>query len=126
MDEPQVRERAESLCAALVAGDVDGVTADFSEELRRNLGEVLALFVLPSDAASVGSVERDGGTSAFTVRLELVGAGDEVVVETRWKERDGHPTLIEASHLSRVATADPDTQDDESGPDRGESADGTA
>ena len=32
MDEPQLRERAESLCSALVAGDIDRVTEDFSEE----------------------------------------------------------------------------------------------
>ena len=102
MDEPRVRERAESLCSALVAGDIDRVTEDFSEQLRHNLGEVLALFMLPSEAATVEAVERAAG-SGFTVLLRLVGAGEEVVVETRWKERDGRPTLIVASHLSRAA-----------------------
>ena len=102
MDEPHVRERAESLCSALVAGDIDRVTEDFSEELRHNLGEVLALFMLPSEAATVEAVERGAG-SGFTVLLRLVGAGEEVVVETRWKERDGRPTIIEASHLSSAA-----------------------
>ena len=42
MDEQDVRVRAEALCAALVAGDVDTVIADVSEELHHNLGEVLA------------------------------------------------------------------------------------
>ena len=102
MDESRLRERAESLCSALVSGDIDRVTEDFSEELRHNLGEVLALFTLPSDAATVEAVER-ATNSGFTVVLRLVGGGEEVVIETRWKDRDGRPTIIEASHQSRAA-----------------------
>jgi hypothetical protein len=109
VDEPNVRERAEALCSALVAGDVDRVTEDFSEALRHNLGEVLALFMLPSDAATIEAVER-AASSGFTVRLRLVGSGEVVVVETRWKERDGRPTIIEVSHLSRAAA--PEATDD--------------
>jgi hypothetical protein len=45
--------------------------------------------------------------------LRLVGEADEVQVQTRWKDRDGAPTLVEASHLSRTeriaeATTDAD------------------
>ena len=32
----------------------------------------------------------------------MVGESDEVQVQTRWKDRDGSPTLVEASHLSRM------------------------
>ena len=102
MDESRLRERAESLCSALVSGDIDRVTEDFSEELRHNLGEVLALFTLPSDTATLEAVER-APNSGFTVVLRLVGGGEEVVMETRWKDRDGRPTIIEASHQSRAA-----------------------
>ena len=101
MEDQDVRARAEALCAALVAGDIDQATADVSDELRRNLGEVIALFPLPATAASVASVER-GGPSAFVAVLELVGESETVQVQTRWKDRDGQPTVIEASHLSRV------------------------
>jgi hypothetical protein len=38
------------------------------------------------------------------VVLRLVGETDEVLIQTRWKERDGRPTVIEASHLSTTAT----------------------
>lgn len=104
MEEEQVRERAEALCGALVAGDIDRVTEDFSTELRQNLGEVLALLPLPSSEATVESIERGGG-AGYTAVLRLVGDTEEAQVQTRWKERDGRPTIIEMSHLSRTETA---------------------
>jgi hypothetical protein len=104
MEEPDVRERAEALCAALVDGDVGLATEDFSKELRGNLGEVLVLLPLPSTEATIESIERGGG-SGYTVVLRLVGETEEVLIQTRWKERDGKPTLIEASHLSKTERA---------------------
>jgi hypothetical protein len=103
MEEPAVREHAEALCAALVAGDVDAAIKDFSQELRRNLGEVLALLPLPSIEATVDSIERGG--SGFVVVLRLLGESEEVLIQTRWKDRDGEPTLIELSHLSKTVMA---------------------
>jgi hypothetical protein len=104
MEEQDVRERAEALCAAVVAGDIDQVIEDFSKELRQNLGEVLALLPLPSTEATVDSIERGGG-SGYTVVLRLVGETEEVLVQTRWKDRDGRTTIIEASHLSKTEKA---------------------
>jgi ABC-type ATPase with predicted acetyltransferase domain len=115
MDEQDVRERAEALCAAAVAGDIDRVIEDFSQELRHNLGEVLALLPLPSESATVDRIERGGG-SGYTVVLRLAGEREEVQVQTRWKDRDGRITLIEASHLSRTEKAAPDL-DGEAGAD---------
>jgi hypothetical protein len=112
MEAQDVRARAEAMCSALVAGDIDAATADVSDELRRNLGEVIALLPLPATAATVVSVER-GGTSAFVAVLELVGETETVQVQTRWKDRDGHPTVIEASHLSRVELEPPAAADDD-------------
>lgn len=111
MDEQDVRDRAEAFCAAAVAGDIDRVIADFSAELSHNLGEVLALLPLPSNQAMVETVERAGG-SGYTVVIRLVGETDEVQLQTRWKDRDGRTTLIEASHLSRSQKAA-----DEAGPE---------
>ena len=116
MDEQVVRERAEAVCAALVAGDVARATQDFSEELRRNLGEVLALLPLPSSEVTIDAIER-GGRSGFAITLRLVGETEEVQVQTRWKERDGRPVMVEASHLSRTEMAAPDVE-----PDGGEAA----
>ena len=103
MDEQAVREHAQALCAALVAGDIDRAIGDFSNELRRNLGEVLSLLPLPSSEATVESVEHGG--AGFNVVLRIVGETDEVLVQTRWKDRDGRPTVVEASHLSRTVRA---------------------
>src|SRR5258705_7140023 len=117
MDEQSVRDRAQALCDALVAGDVDRAIQDFSVELRRNLGEVIALLPLPSSEATVESVEH-GGTG-YNVILLLVGENEEVRIQTRWKERDGRPTVIEAGHLSKTVRApkpaDGETQDDPPG-----------
>jgi hypothetical protein len=104
MEEAQLRERADALCAALVAGDVGKATEDFSKELRQNLGEVVALLPLPATEGTVESIDRGGGSS-FTVVLRLVGETEEVLLQTRWKERDGRPTLIELSHLSATEKA---------------------
>jgi hypothetical protein len=100
MDEPTVREHAQAMADALVAGDIERATADFSEQLQRNLGEVLALLPLPANDASIESIEHSG--PGYNVVLRLAGETDEVQVQTRWKDRDGTPTVVEASHLSRV------------------------
>jgi hypothetical protein len=103
MDEQAVRDRAQALCDALVAGDVDRAIEDFSVELRRNLGEVIAMLPLPSSEATVESVEHGG--AGYNVVLLLVGETEEVRIQTRWKERDGRPTVIEAGHLSKTVHA---------------------
>jgi hypothetical protein len=106
MEDAAVRERAEAMCEALVAGDVDRAIGDFSEELKRNLGEVLALLPLPANEATIQSLERGG--SGYNVVIRFAGETEEVEIQTRWKERDGVPKMVEASHLSRVAMAQPE------------------
>jgi hypothetical protein len=101
MDEQTVRGRAQAMCDALVAGDVERAIADFSPELRRNLGEVLALLPLPARAAEIETLDHGG--SGYRVVLRITGESDEAQVQTRWKDRDGSPTVVEASHLSRTA-----------------------
>jgi hypothetical protein len=103
MDEQAARDSAQAFCDALVAGDVDRAIEDLSAELRQNLGEVLALFPLPAGEGAVESAEHSG--AGYNVVLRLVGETEEVLVQTRWKERDGRPTIIEASHLSRTQMA---------------------
>ena len=105
MDEQAVRSRAQALCDALVAGDVELATADFSDELRRHLGEVLALLPLPSSEAAVDSIEHGG--SGYNIILRFVGETEEVRIQTRWKDRDGRATMVEASHVSKTVTAAP-------------------
>lgn len=101
------------MCDAIVGGDVDRVIEDFSPELRRNLGGVISLFPLPSKEAAIESVAQGG--SSHVVVLRLTGESEEVQVQTRWKDRDGRPTVVEASHLSRteLAAEGVDTEADE-------------
>ena len=101
MDDQTVRAHAQGHLDALIAGDVDRAIEDFSEELRRNLGEIMAMLPLPLTAAEIESVDRAG--SGFTSILHLVGETTETRLETRWKDRDGRPTIVEASHLSDAA-----------------------
>ncbi len=101
MDEGTVRERAQVLCDALVAGDVDRAIGELSDELRRNLGEVLAMLPLPAQEATIESIER--GSSSFVVVVRLLGESAEDRVQTRWKDRGGAAKVVEASHLSRTA-----------------------
>jgi hypothetical protein len=100
MDEQAVRAHAQVVCDALAAGDVDRAIGEFSPELRRNLGEVLALMPLPANEVAIESVEHSG--SGYNVVIRLVGEIDEVSVQTRWKDRDGEPRMVEASHLASI------------------------
>ena len=110
MEEPAVRDRAEAFCTALVAGDVGQATLHFSQELKRNLGEVVALLPLPALAATIDSIERAG--AGFTVAVRVIGESEEVILQTRWKERDDGPTLIELSHLSKTEVSAPASADE--------------
>lgn len=100
MDEQTVRDRAEALCAAFVAGDVDQALEFFSPALRQNVGEVVSLLPLPMSEATVESIEHSG--AGDNVVLRMVGEIAEDLFQTRWKDHDGTPTLIEPSHLSKT------------------------
>lgn len=100
MDAELVRERAQAVCDALLASDVERATADFSEGLRHNLGQIMAQLPLPLTEATVESVELGG--SSYTAVLLLIGES-EVRMQTRWKDRDGSPTIVEVSHVSETA-----------------------
>jgi hypothetical protein len=101
MEGQSVRDQATALCEALVAGDMDRAIEHFSKELRQHFGDVVGLLPLPCTEATVVSIEHSG--AGDNVVLRLVGETDEVEIQTRWKERDDRPTIIEASHLSQRA-----------------------
>jgi hypothetical protein len=104
MDPETIRAHAQAHCDALVAGDIDRAAEELSDELRSNLGQLIALLPLPLTSATIESVDRAGG-SGFNVILHLVGESSEVRLQTRWKDRDGEPTIVEASHLTENAIA---------------------
>ncbi|HEV8544818.1 MAG TPA: hypothetical protein VGQ64_00870 [Candidatus Limnocylindrales bacterium] len=104
MDPETVRTHAESFSDALVAGDIDRAALELSKELRSNLGPLVGLLPLPVASATIESIDRTG-SSGFNVVLNLVGESTEVRLQTRWKDRDGEPTIVEASHLTEAAIA---------------------
>jgi hypothetical protein len=120
MTEEEVRARAQAVCDALVAGDIDRAIEDLSDELRRNLGEVVALLPLPAKEAAVESIERTA--SGFLVIVRIVSETEEVQVQTRWKDRDGQPKIVEASHLSSVAREEEAAPDDADADGAGEAS----
>lgn len=103
MDADLVRQHAQAHCDALLAGEIDKAVEDFSEQLRSNAGSTIALLPLPLTEATVESVEPGG--KGYVAILRLVGESDEVRLETRWKDRDGRPTIVEASHVTAPAPA---------------------
>jgi hypothetical protein len=101
MDQQVVREHAQAHCDALLAGEVDRAIEDFSPELRSNVGEVISQLPLPLTSATVESVEPGG--KAFVAVLLLAGESEQVRLQTRWKERDGRPTIVEVSQAAAEA-----------------------
>ena len=113
MHEDDVRSSAQAVADALVAGDVDTAIQYLSDELKRNLGEVVALLPLPATEATITSIER--GASAVAVVVRVTSETEEVELQTRWKERDGEPRIVEVSHLSRVERPVTPSEDEATG-----------
>ncbi|MDO8485563.1 MAG: hypothetical protein Q7S35_11555 [Candidatus Limnocylindrales bacterium] len=102
MDPQAVREQAQAFCATLVAGDMDRAAEELSRELRANLGPLVAILPLPLTEATVESVEVGG--SGYIAVLHLTGESGATRLQTRWKDRDGRPTIVEASHIAEPVT----------------------
>ena len=105
MDEQTVREHAQALCASLLAGDIGKASQEMSRELQQNLGPMVAMLPLPLTAAEIESVEMTG--TGYRAVLALTGDSGMTRLETRWKDRDGQPTMVEGSHVPDQAVAEP-------------------
>ena len=98
MDQQAVRDHVQATCDALLAGDIERAATELSNELRSNMGQFVVLLPLPLTEATIESLEP-GGTGWVAI-LRLVGESDEVRLQTRWKDRDGEPRMVEASHIA--------------------------
>jgi hypothetical protein len=98
MDEQAVRQGAGEFIEALKSGDIGKASQQMSPELRQNLGEVVAMLPLPLSEGTIEAVETTG--SGYRAVLGLTNDGGSMRLETRWKDRDGTPTIVEASHLA--------------------------
>lgn len=97
MDEHGVREHAQAHADALLAGDIGKASEQMSKELHSTLGQFPSMLPMPMTEASSASVEST--PTGCRVVLHLVGEGDTLRLETRWKDRDGQPTIVEASRV---------------------------
>ena len=97
MDEQAVREHAQAYADALLAGDIGKAAEEMSKELQHSLGPIVAMLPMPMTEASIESVEST--PTGYKVILHLSGEGDTLRLETRWKDRDGRPTIVEASRV---------------------------
>ena len=103
MTEEEVREHARAVADALVAGDIGQVVSTLSDELQRNPGEIVAMLPLPAVAAEVARIEGAGGGAAYVVVLDVTSETEHLELQTRWKDRNGEPRIVEVSHISRRA-----------------------
>ena len=110
MDEQSIRERAQAYADALRAGDIGEAAKAMSPELQRNMGPVVAMLPLPLTEATVESVDMTG--TGYLAVLHLVGEESAIRLETRWKERDGEPTIVEASHQPEAPPPPPPDAED--------------
>ena len=97
MDEEAVRAHAQATCDALLAGEIGKAAEKMSKELRANLGSIVGMLPLPLAQARIESV--DSTPTGYKAVLHLVGEGGTLQLETRWKDRDGRPTIVEASRV---------------------------
>jgi hypothetical protein len=97
MIEQAVRDRAQAFCDALLDGDIGRAAEEMSSQLRSNLGPVVAMLPLPLTGATIESVNTTG--TGYRAVLHLVGDEGTIELETRWKDRDGRPTIVEASRV---------------------------
>lgn len=92
MDEAKTRGTIEEHAAAVVRGDMDAVTADFSEELRPQVPQIAQALPRPVTAADVLSIEVGDEESVAMIRYS--GDTGEVTIRSRWREIGGRPLIV--------------------------------
>ena len=103
MDEQTVRDHAQATSDALLAGDIGKAAEEMSKELRKSLGSIVGMLPLPLTGATVESIEMTA--HGYRAILRLVGETDSLQLETRWKDRDGRPSIVEASRVHEEPVA---------------------
>ena len=91
MDENLVRQHAEAHGQATVAGDLKRAGSDLTPEAMAQAPAVMRQMPSPLTASEITGVSGSGDEFVATIRY--VGEGGEVLVESRWAERDGRPKI---------------------------------
>lgn len=93
MDEQTVRRYVEAHGQATVAGDLRTAGSDLTKEGAATAGEVMGRLPRNLDSSEVLEVRAEG--EAWFARVAYRGEGKEVVVASRWEDRDGRPKIVE-------------------------------
>jgi hypothetical protein len=94
MDDSKARDHIRQHADAVVRGDMDAVTADFSEDLRPQVPQIAQALPQPVTAAEVLSVEVGDAESVGMIRYS--GDTGEVTIRSRWQDQGGHPVIVQA------------------------------
>jgi len=94
MDDQQAREHVKQHADSVVRGDMDAVVADFSDDLRPHVPELVQSLPQPVTRADVLSV--DVGETASVAMIRYAGDTGEVTVRSRWQEQGGRPVIVHA------------------------------
>ena len=94
MDEARTRDHIHQHADAVVRADMDAILADFSEDLRPAVPQIVHE-VLPQPVTAAEVLNIDVGDSDAVALIRYSGPG-EVTVRSRWQEQAGRPVIIHA------------------------------
>jgi hypothetical protein len=94
MDEARVREYAERHGKSVERGDMAAVASDLVEDLHPQLPAIGQILASSCDKAEALSVEPAGDHAIVHIRYS--GADKTVTIRSRWEDRGGTPTIVDA------------------------------
>jgi hypothetical protein len=92
MDDAEIRNHVQKHADAVVRGDIDAVVADFSEELRPQVPQLVQAVPQPVTSAEVLSV--DVGDQESVAEIRYSGERGNVTIRSHWRQIDGRPTIV--------------------------------
>ena len=92
MDEATVKDHVQKHADAVVQGDFDAVTADFTEEMRPQVPQIAQVLPQPVTEAEVLSVEV--GDPVSVAQIKYTGDSGSVTIRSEWQDEDGRPRIV--------------------------------
>jgi hypothetical protein len=92
MEDAKTRQVIQAHADAVVSGDFDHVTADFTEELRPQVPEIAKALPQPVERAEVLSVEV--GDEESVAHIKYSGGGKDTTIRSHWRDEDGTPRIV--------------------------------
>jgi hypothetical protein len=98
MEEATTRDHVQKHADAVVRGDMDAITADFSEELRPQVPQLAQGLPQPVTEAEVLSVDVGDPQSVAMIRYS--GHTGTVTIRSTWQDEGGRPVIVRAEPAS--------------------------